>query len=233
MSTLPKTKQYSIDRHPKRNQIIRELINQTPYHVVSDKYGLSYGSVQRYVATKLRQTIAKRIGKGGYETETFLARVEETMTYVQTMYEACDEWLRDPDDHSKYNLDPRASEYEVIWVNTLYDDDGEIVGRERRRDTLQELLDKSMGAYDSVVKVEGKAADPRKLLLDTASVLSKQLEMLAKIAGAIEDIKNVEINVTNNQTIQIVAQVIKVLEAEIQDKDLLKRIVEGITDESR
>ena len=219
-------KTYRIDQHPKKKAIIRALINQTPYQTVADEYGLSYGSVQRYVSQKLRNTAAMAVKDGHYDGAALLSRIEETIVYVQRMYEACDAWLRDPEDYSRYNLDARASEIEVTFDE--YWEDGEGNQRKRRKkEKLQDLLNKADVIGEDIIMVESKHADPRTLILDTARTLNRQLETLAKIAGVVKEVTQVDVNITQHNS--VVTNIIAVIEREVQDREIMERIVEGLT----
>jgi hypothetical protein len=221
---MPNT--YSVDKHPKKNAIVRALINQVPYDKIADEFGLSFGSVQRYASQKLRMSAAKALAKGQYDGAQLLSRIEETIVYVQKMYEACNDWLQDPEDHSRYNLDPRAYEHEVIYNWVLTDGDGKET-RIRKKATLQELLERAIRDDEEIIKVESKTADPRKLILDTAQTLNKQLETLAKIAGVVQEVTNVDVNVSVNTV--LASTIVQVIQREVDDPEVVKRIVEGIS----
>ena len=217
---------YRIDTHPKKNKIIRDLINQVPYETIVDNYGLSHGSVQRYASQKLRMQAAKAIKKGYYDGANLLSRIEDTIVYVQKMYEACDEWLTDPDDPSSYTLDSRADEIKVVYEEAYTDDKGEVKFNRRTKD-LQSLLNSTLDQEDRLIMVETKKADPRKLVLDTANTMSKQLELLAKIAGIVQEVASVDVNVSINTN--LASNIIEIIQREVDDPEVVRRIVEGIS----
>ena len=222
---------YRIDSHPKRNAIIKDLINQVPYETIVDNYGLSHGSVQRYASKQLRMHAAKALKKNLYDGAQLLSRIEDTIVYVQKMYEACDEWLTDPNDPSSYTLDSRAEEIKVIYDEYYTDDKGD-ERYKRRTEDLQKLLDKVLSEDDKLIMVETKKADPRKLVLDTANTMSKQLELLAKIAGLVKE-QSVNINIDTVNT-KIISNIIKVIETETADQpELMQRIIGGVADASK
>lgn len=217
---------YSVDKHPKKNAIIRDLVNQVPYTQIAGNYGMTVNAVQRYATQKLRMNAAKALAKGQYDGAALLARIEDTIVYVQKMYEACNDWLQDPEDHSRYNLDPRAYEHEVIYNWVLTNQDGD-ERRIRKKANLQELLERAMREDEEIIKVESKTADPRKLILDTAQTLNKQLETLAKIAGVVQEVTNVDVNVSVNTV--LASNIVQVIQREVDDPEVVKRIVEGIS----
>lgn len=217
---------YSVDKHPKKNAIIRDLVNQVPYSQIAGYYGMTVNAVQRYATQKLRISAAKALAKGGYSGEALLARIEDTIVYVQKMYDACNDWLQDPDDHSKYNLDPRAYEHDVIYNWVITNQDGNDT-RIRKKANLQELLERAMREDEEIIKVESKISDPRKLILDTAQTLNKQLETLAKIAGVVQEVANIDVNVSINTV--LASTVVQVIKDEIEDPEIVARIIERLS----
>ncbi len=217
---------YSVDKHPKKNAIIRDLVNQVPYSQIASNYGMSHNAVLRYATQKLRMSAAKAMAKGQYDGIQLLARIEDTIVYVQKMYDACNDWLQDPEGHSKYNLDPRAYEHQVIYNWVITDADGKDT-RIRKKANLQELLERAMREDEEIIKVESKVADPRNLVLQTAQTLNKQLETLAKIAGVVQEVTNVDVNVSVNTV--LASNIVQVIQREVDDPEVVKRIVEGIS----
>jgi len=222
---------YRIDSHPKKTRIVRDLINQVPYATIANQYGLTLSSVQRYASQKLRMQAAKALKKGYYDGANLLSRIEDTIVYVQKMYEACDEWLTDPNDPSSYTLDSRADEIKVVYEEAYTDDKGEVKFNRRTKD-LQSLLNSTLDQEDRLIMVETKKADPRKLVLDTANTMSKQLELLAKIAGVVQDqVTNINIDTVNTA---VISSIIQVIESEVSDQpELLKKLVQGIANAAK
>ncbi len=221
---------YRVDQHPKKKAIVRALINQESYTKIATDYELTESAVKRYAYGRLRNDAAKALAKGQYNGEALLARIEDTIVYVHKMYEACNDWLEDPDDKSRYNLDPRAYEHQVIYNKIVPGDDKDI--RIRKKDSLQELLDRAIKDDEEVIKVETRISDPRKLILDTAQTLNKQLDSLAKIVGVVQEVTNVDVNISFNK--QIISNVIKIIEKEASDQpELMQRLIEGIANEAK
>jgi hypothetical protein len=220
---------YSVDKHPKKNAIIRDLVNQVPYSQIASNYGMSHNAVLRYATQKLRMSAAKALAKGSYNGEALLARIEDTIVYVQKMYDACNDWLQDPEDHSKYNLDPRAYEHDVIYNWVITDADGKDT-RIRKKANLQELLDRAIRDNEEIIKVESKVADPRNLVLQTAQTLNKQLETLAKIAGVVQEVANIDVNVSINTV--LASTVVQIIKDEVDDKEVVARIVERLSNDA-
>ncbi len=222
---------YRVDSHPSKNKIIRDMINQVPYQTIANNYELTVSSVQRYASKQLRMHAAKALKKNYYDGAALLARIEDTIVYVQKMYEACDEWLTDPNDPSSYTLDSRAEEIKVIYEETYTDNNGD-EHTKRRTEDLQKLLDQVLSEDDKLILVETKKADPRKLVLDTANTMSKQLELLAKIAGLVQE-QSVNINIDTVNT-KIISNIIKVIETETADQpELMQRIIGGVANASK
>jgi len=202
----------TVDNHPQREAIVKALIaGKTSYQAIGTRFNIPKSTIATYVRERLRPIVAiqhqKQVVKEQKEGDAFLNRIETAMVRVQKLYDACDKWLLDSDNPNEYNLDPRASEYTVIYLEP------ETEGQQRKRNkcSLQQLLDRIEASGREKLLVESKTADVRKLLLDTAMVLNKQLELLAKIQGLVKDNLSVTINAESIYTniVQVISNATK------------------------
>lgn len=221
---------YSIDKHPQRKEIIQDLINQMPYLTVSQRYpGLSESAVHRYATQKLRKKASSALLDGHYEGAALLERVEDTIFYVQKMYESIDAYLRDPTDPNRYDLSARAEEIDVIYTKYLFDEDGKVADKIRQRAPLQILLDRALQDFEiSTMLIDTRKVDIRKLLIETAATLTKQLEVLAKIAGVVKEVSKTTVNTSVTINHQVITNIVSVIEREVKDPEVVKRIVEAL-----
>ncbi len=97
---------------------------------------------------------------------------------VNMLFDACHEWLLDPDDPTKYYLGPRADDVKVIYWGR--DSSGMAV---QKKASLAEMLVKVENAGVRVERWETRYADPRELALKVAAQLKGQTELLAKLMG--------------------------------------------------
>jgi len=209
----------TVDNHPQREKIVKALIaNKRSYQAIADTFDIPRSTLSSYVKLRLLPAVAIEQEKTqNREGTAFLDRVEQTMVRVQKMYDACDEWLSDPENPTKYNLDPRAHEYKVIYLEP------EVEGESRTRNkcSLQQLLDRIESTDRKVLTVEAKTYDTRKLLLDTAVTLNKQLELLAKIQGLVKD----NINIVQNPENLYLNMIQIVNTATINNPEIKERII--------
>jgi len=172
----------TIEQHPKRKEIERDLADGSKtLGQISKKYGLTQSSVHRYLhtqfvdkASKAKEVQQMRDGDRIYE------EIRKVMERTQKMYDACDEFLTDPEDPGKYWLGPRASEVDVAF---FYKDD-------EKRNIIRKRLDEVWSTIESegervIVEMDYRRKDPRELLLKTAVVLNRQLELIAEVLGKI------------------------------------------------
>jgi hypothetical protein len=98
-----------------------------------------------------------------------MAEFERCFSRANLLFEACDRWLRDPEDPERYDINPRA---EDVWVTFVERDEGGNA-RVRRKKRLSLLLEEVKGirAGLEILTVETKSADPRKLVLDAIAEL--------------------------------------------------------------
>ena len=109
-----------------------------------------------------------------------LERLDAVSSKLDMMAEAIDRTLRDPDDPTRYNLDPRAREVTVVFEETVGD---RRVQKARKLDDLLERVEQGLGV--SVVRWEAKSADLRVLLKDLAATIKPIAELLGKTRGEI------------------------------------------------
>lgn len=197
---------FSIDKHPKRKAIEKDILSGSSYNSIAVKYGISSTScVERYAKKRLPQLLAKSELQ---EAEGILDKIVVTMERVQKLYDACDEWLTDPKkkDH-RYTLTERADEIDIVYYTYSTNAKGSTI-KTRHKDSLQELLDKAGKApgCDDIHMVTTKKSDPRRLILDTALTVNKQLELLARVQGLISN--DVVVNVDQDQLLVNLASII-------------------------
>jgi hypothetical protein len=172
-----------VETHPEKDQIIKSLIKGQSYRSIAKKFSISNAAILRYMNSKLAAKIAR--SKRAAEEFTSSRAMDEIRTVMERMtmlYDACHEYLKDPNDPRRYELGPRAWEIEVTYL------DGD--KKTPRKDNLQLLLDrveKKGKERKTWLEIKYKHADPRKLIIDTASTLTRQLELIARICGELKD----------------------------------------------
>lgn len=175
--------------HPERATIDKALVAvQNPYRDIARQYGLSKDALLRHKADHLLAEIvaAWQVERQGNGLE-LAGEVRGWMTTIGKMLRACDEWLTDPDEHTRYDLRPRAYELLVHYEVTERGPGGRPVVA-RRKARLSDLLPRVQAVHEglNVTMIEHKAADPRKLLLDTTKTLESHLRLVAEIAGKVQ-----------------------------------------------
>jgi hypothetical protein len=120
-----------------------------------------------------------------------LEQLDRCLERVNLLFDACDRWLRDPEDPSRYDLGPRAED-----VRVTYEEPGEGGKGVRKKAPLSELLARLAGIAPDVRLVETKHADPRQLVLQASKRLEAQSELLARIRGELKDATVLNLTVT-------------------------------------
>lgn len=185
---------YSVEQHPRRRDIERCIVEGVPYNEIANNYEqLSVSSVRRYAKERMPEIIA--VAKLE-QVDGILERIEDCIVKINHFFDSVADWLSDPDDHGRPNFEPRASEV-AVTAEILED------GKEkpsRRRMTMQELVDyvedRSEDRKVKVLNASLSIQDPRVTMLKTAEVLTKQLELLAKVKGQIVENRTTVLNVT-------------------------------------
>ncbi len=141
------------------------------------------------------------VGAAGPRVRESLDALEQLLKgleRVNLLMDACDAWLRDAEDPSRYHLGPRASEIEVLYEVELPAKDGARARTEKRRRKLSELLalmktlDEGDGSVVYTEVKETRYADPRDLVLKT-SVEARQIVSLAvDLSRSLADVRAME-----------------------------------------
>ncbi len=174
----------SVCAHPQRRAIDRALVEGEPAPRIAAIYReLSDDAVRRHAAGHLPPALAKAAADGDSRTASeTLAQLNRCLERVNLLFDACDSWLRDPDDPNRYDIGPRAEDLKVTYIDR--DEQGKAI---RKKARLSELLARLAGIAPDVRLVETKHADPRELVLHTAKRLEAQTELLARIIGQLKD----------------------------------------------
>lgn len=174
---------WAVETHPKRDQIIKEIIKGNTRKSIAEKYGLTQAAVSRYVKSKLRPAAAAEIHKSEEAAGKSLAgRVEHLISTTEKMLDSAADYLQDPENPDRFLIGPRAEEVEVSYLEV-----GDDNTPRRKKKPLQSLLDELQGVNGrNITDVTSKVTDPRQLLLEASRSLKEALTLLAKIEGSIE-----------------------------------------------
>lgn len=177
---MPRT--CTICSHDDRLAIESLLAAGKPYRGIARQHGVSDDAITRHVKTCIPAALEAL--RQSQKTESGLVVEEEVQRVfrrLNKLIDACDEWLTDPDDSSKYTLEPRDNEIDVTFFDPT-DCDSE--GRPKRKRTkLRELVARVEGEQYEVLLIESKHADPRELVVKTAAQIANQLELYGKFRG--------------------------------------------------
>lgn len=205
----------SICGHADRSAIDKALVSGTPLRDIAGQFGLSRSAIDRHkksclvdqlaraekvirtrktqqrpVDPKADRQAVKLVEQLDDASLDVMSELKSQFRHMKKLLRACDEYLTDPDDPTRYDLGPRAHEvmvsYEVEEGRTR--SDAPII--KRRKAALQKLIDRlehRETGIGTVTLVEHKSADPRKLIIDTTDQLKRQNEMLAKLISQLDE----------------------------------------------
>ncbi len=191
--------------HPDRTDIDMMLVGGAVLRNVSQRFVISIAALHRHKEKHLPETLneakaqravafqshAAAVGTAEQEhvaaEEAHVldvkAELQRCFDRVNLLFDACDRWLRDPDDPTRYDVGPRADDVSVTYVTS--GDDGKPV---RRKARLSALLARAEGGLGVMVeRTETRIADPRELVLKTAQQLTGQTQLLAKLLGQLDE----------------------------------------------
>ena len=168
----------TICTHPEREAIDKALVagNGESLREIAIRFAVSAHALNRHKLSHLPQSLLKaEAAREEAQAGNVMAELQRCFERINLLFDACDRWLRDPEDPTRYDIGPRANELMVTY--TITGEEGKPV---RRKAPLQRLLD-IVGERHSVLGWETKQADPRELVLKTAGQLQGQIELLAEL----------------------------------------------------
>lgn len=179
-------RKWTVDTHPKRDQIIKALISGQSQRTIADRFDIPKTCLQNYLSEHLAPQAAEALVQRRLSTgKDILDELERVMGTMQRLYSACEEYLQDPEDPSKLYLGPRGWEVEVV-VRDMREKKPVL-----RRIRLDDLLDEALKKHPqlSLVSAHYHHADPRDTVVKVGAVLTKQLELVGRILGEVKDVK--------------------------------------------
>ncbi len=218
-------KQSTVDLHPDKAKIIKMLTQGKTCKEISEKYVISKQALHRYLHDRLSpratQEIAKRDAADG---NSVLAELDFIMSRMKKLYNACDDYLTDPDNKERYTLLPRAWEAEICYLDYSSDPP------QQKKMSIQAMIDEMRGKGKELVEIKYKHHDPRKMITETANTMTKQLELLARIQGSIKD---VSISIVNNPAwIQVQAAILQATDNVPEIREKLAKELSKIEDKN-
>ena len=166
-----------------RAAIDRALVGGEPVLAIARRLSVSDDAVQRHKRDHIPVRLAEaRRADDAAASIDVLAEARRCFERVNLLFDACDRFLRDADDPSRYDIGPRASEM-VVTYETL---DPETKKPKQHKAPLSQLLARLEGlpSVDGVLAVESKVADPRELALKAVDRLRGHSELYVKIVQA-------------------------------------------------
>jgi hypothetical protein len=178
------TRTCTVCTHPERQNIDKALVAMSsPYREIALRYGLgSQMAVMRHKADHLLPSIVAAWQRERADNGAELAsELRGWMDTVGLLFAACRDWLADPDDPTRFTLEPRTTEV-VIHTEERTEPGRPPLRRKMKLSQAIAIVDGEPGIGD-VTLYEAKIADPRKLILDTSKTLEAHLRLLGELVG--------------------------------------------------
>lgn len=167
-----------------RKAIERKLISGSSISSIATQYNLSRTTINKHKKLHMASSMFKDIEevRDALSLDVIKERVNNQSDQIEKLIAACDLWLQDPDDPTKYFVGLRSDEIEVSYNDI--DDNGRRMAMKRKA-TLQELIER-IEASDrfALVNIETNMTDPRILLL---KAIKEQNATVASIAQMIRN----------------------------------------------
>lgn len=150
---------------------------------IARKFGVTPECVSwrlKQLRENLPAPAARRAEETVHHTLDAVAALTDNHAVLVKLKEACERILVSPDDPDAYDVGPHDYDLEVVTIGS-----GGTPVRKKLRDIL--------GSEDNLlVSVEGKFADPRKLLLEVVSQIRQHVETAVRLVERIHDVQAVQ-----------------------------------------
>ncbi len=178
---MPRT--CTVCAHDAHEAIDKALVGGMACREVAALYRVSPDAVERHKAAHLPKTLveARQMHEEAHALDV-MDELTRCFQRVNLLFDACDRWLRDADDPTRYDIGPRAGDILVTYEQPGAD--GKPI---RRKEALDRLLARVEGSGVALERWDTKYADPRELVLKTAQQLTGQTQLLAKLLGQLDE----------------------------------------------
>lgn len=174
----------TICAHNRRSRIETAIAHQESLRSIANHFRVTHYSLRRHRDNCIPEAVSQEREAARHLLTVGLdAELERCFRRINKVFDACDQYLRDADNPDRYSLDPRAED-----VSVIYHDQADTNARgepRRKRARLSRLLALAANGSLDIERVEWRIADPRELILKSASQLHQHLDMLAKLRGSI------------------------------------------------
>lgn len=168
----------AIDNHPKKKQIVADLIMQKPYRDIAKKYGLSKNTVHDWQKDQLAKTLTDE--RFQYSALDHLKRIDSEL---ESIFAACKKELGDPDNPEEYDFSPSSEEVDIQYVKVRENGSGALM-----RESITDILKRMENDGMLPIKIYYNKTDSRRILLEALKLAKSNIETIAKLTGELSEI---------------------------------------------
>jgi hypothetical protein len=203
---MPRTS--AVDSHPQREQIVKAILDGQSEVSIARTWNIGRKAVANYRHNRLnRAAIHERHELR--DGKAIVSKLEELVEQLTKMAASLDLHLRDPDDPTKYTMDPWAGDIEVVYTEPVPDpNDANKTIKLKRRGNLQNLVDVIKhgvtAAYDFNLTI--KRDDSRRIFIMTHQAIGEIIGQITKLFSIIAEAKT---NVAKSEVFALFLQAIQ------------------------
>ena len=158
-------------------QINGMIRNGATTTIICKTYGLNYRTLKRHIDDHMSQILKEdKKAKDLLVGDSLIKSVERNINCVEKLVAACDDYLTDPDDPTKYFIGARGDDIDVVYRES--DPDGDSRTRKAPLQSLMNAINDDGHYVVLNMSMSQKVADPRELLLKGIKELKDVVKML-------------------------------------------------------
>ena len=169
-----------IDEHPKKRQIMADLLKQMPYREIAKKYGLTMETIRRWQKEQIQKSI--RANPQGFG-DTAKEQLNWIGTECRRIIDACKRELGDVDNPDAYDFSPSSEDVDVQYIKVT--DSGSGI---QRKESVKDILDRMKDNGMLPVRIYYNKTDSRRILLEALKLAKSNIETIAKLTGELSEI---------------------------------------------
>ena len=214
-------RRYSIDTHPNKDLIIRDIAAGYSDEAVAERYGIANRQqVQRYRTRVLPEVMKLTAYR---DADGLLAAITQNLVRVDKLLSGLEKWAEDPNNPEEFAMDPRADEIDVIYTVTTINAKGKLL-RSRVKRNLQDVIDECFNAEEKFsMRLQTRKADQRVILLKAMETMGKYLQLLIDARKALSS------ESADNEYMSNIGELLQIIQTALRPyPEAMKALIEAI-----
>lgn len=221
-----------LDHHPRRHELVADLISRKPYRDLEAKYGIDHTTIRVW----WKEQLTKNFLTDNSVTKTAQEQLKSLDVEIHRILNACKKELCNPDNPDEYDFTANAYDIDISYIKVTD------AFKNVRKANLGELIERLESGGIIPMRLYTNKMDTRKLLIEAMKLAQSNINAIAKLTGELSEISiNQQINTQVNVDLSgvVIPKLMEAIRKATEDNpemgaqiaDAIYEIVEEETDE--